>query len=136
MKDDGTTTKLEAACGGRNELRLSIPSCLEAVEPLCDEIRILLQRRHLAEMQFAVEILARECLNNAILHGNEGRSNSWVSFGMRVGRKLIRLRVADQGPGFDWRRSRRNRVPSALESNGRGLLVAQIYAQRVAFTEC
>ena len=140
MRAGDTVTKeaatREALCGGGKELYLSIPSCLEAIEPLCDEIRILLDRRHLAAMQFAVEILARECLNNAVLHGNEGRNNGWVRFGMRVGRKLIRLRVADQGPGFDWRRMRRNRLPAGDEGTGRGLVVARIYAQRVAFNRC
>jgi len=133
MKDDGTTTKLEAACGGRNELRLSIPSCLEAVEPLCDEIRILLQRRHLAEMQFAVEILARECLNNAILHGNQGVANARVNFGMRIGKKLIRLRVTDQGPGFDWRSVVRHGLPAESAVDGRGLTLTSLYAWRIAF---
>ena len=80
-----------------SRLELSIPSCLSAVETVCEEIRGLLGRRHLERLQFAVEIVARECLNNAILHGNDGLPDKRVSFGMRVGRKRICLRFADQG---------------------------------------
>jgi len=116
-----------------NELCLSIPSCLSAIEPLCEQIRDLLERRHLEEMQFPIEVLARECLNNAILHGNQGRVKSLVSFGLRIGKKRICLRVADQGPGFNWRRMRRHGLPADTSVDGRGLVVASIYAQRIAF---
>jgi serine/threonine-protein kinase RsbW len=84
-------------------------------------------------MQFRVEILARECLNNAILHGNRGRKNGWVKFGIRIGKKLICLRVADRGPGFKWRDRCRLRWPGANAVKGRGLMIFKIYADRVAF---
>ena len=116
-----------------NELLLSIPSSLAAIEPLCEQIRSLLERRRLQPMQFAVEILARECLNNAILHGNQGLPDSKVKFALRIGKRAICLRVADEGPGFDWRRQRQKCVPAQTAVNGRGLLVASIYAQRIAF---
>ena len=117
-----------------SELRVSIPSTLTAVEPVCERIRHLLNKRHLERMCFAVEIVARECLNNAITHGNGGKRESLVSFDMRIGRKLIFLRIADEGPGFDWRRMRRRRVwPSGSQAEGRGLLLASIYAQRVIY---
>lgn len=117
----------------KNELCLSIPSALSAIDPVCQQIRLLLQRRHLEQMQFPVEILARECLNNAILHGNRGQVGSLVNFAMRIGKKLICLRVADEGPGFNWRRMRRHGLPADTAIEGRGLLVASLYAQRMTF---
>jgi serine/threonine-protein kinase RsbW len=115
------------------ELCLTIPSRLAAIEPVCEQIRGLLGRRHLQSAEFAVEILARECLNNAILHGNRGLANARVNFGMRVGKRLICLRVTDQGPGFDWRRRIRHGLPAESSVDGRGLMVASIYARRIAF---
>jgi serine/threonine-protein kinase RsbW len=106
---------------------------LPAIEPVCEQIRHRLARSHLEEMQFDVELLARECLNNAILHGNCGLANRRVNFAMRIGRKLICLRVADQGTGFNWRRMRRRCLPRASAAQGRGLMLASLYAQRVAF---
>lgn len=116
-----------------SQLCLTIPSHVAAIEPVCEQIRGLLATRHLQDMEFAVEILARECLNNAILHGNQGVSNAHVSFGMRIGKRLICLRVTDQGPGFDWRRGLRHGLPADTAVEGRGLTVASLYARRVAF---
>jgi serine/threonine-protein kinase RsbW len=129
-----TPSKPENAIhAAERELCLTIPSRLSAIEPVCERIRDLLEKRRLGEMQFAVEILARECLNNAILHGNHGLANGRVRFGMRIGKKLICLRVADQGPGFNWRRKLRHGLPAETAVQGRGLMVASIYAQRIAF---
>jgi anti-sigma regulatory factor (Ser/Thr protein kinase) len=128
-----STEDVEAVHDRDSELCLTIPSRLAAIEPVCEQIRGLLGRRHLEDVEFAVEILARECLNNAILHGNRGVANARVNVGMRIGRKLICLRVTDQGPGFDWRRTIRHGLPADTAVEGRGLMVASIYARRIAF---
>lgn len=128
-----STEDINALHQGETDLCLTIPSSVAAIEQVCEQIRSLLARRHLADMEFAVEILARECLNNAILHGNHGIPDARVRFGMRVGRKLICLRVTDQGPGFDWRSAVRHSLPSDSAVEGRGLMVAGIYARRIAF---
>lgn len=134
-KEDVTNSiqDLPASDNAEHDLCLTIPSCLTAIETVCEQIRGLLGKRHLQEVQFAVEILARECLNNAILHGNRGLVNARVNFGLRIGRKLICLRVTDQGPGFDWRRRMRHGLPAETAVDGRGLIVASIYARRIAF---
>ncbi len=116
-----------------SELCLTIPSRLAAIEPVCEQIRGLLGRWHLEDVEFAVEILARECLNNAILHGNRGLANAQVRFGMRIGKKRICLRITDQGPGFNWQRMVRHGLPADTSVDGRGLMVASIYARRIAF---
>jgi serine/threonine-protein kinase RsbW len=116
----------------KDDLRLSIPSVFSAIERVCAQIRSLLEERHLEGMRFAVEVAARECLNNAILHGNRGEAGRRVRFAMRVGRRLICLRIGDQGTGFNWR-VRRRAWPEDLTAGGRGLMVAGLYAQRVAF---
>lgn len=130
-----STEAVEAVHDRDSELCLTIPSHLAAIEPVCEQIRGLLGRRHLEEVEFAVEILARECLNNAILHGNQGVANARVNFGLRIGKKLICLRVTDQGPGFDWRRVVRHGLPADTAVEGRGLMVASIYARRIAFNQ-
>lgn len=118
---------------GDRELCLTIPSRVSAIDPVCEQIRGLLARRHLEAMEFAVEILARECLNNAILHGNRGVAGARVNFGMRIGRRLICLRVTDEGPGYNWRRVSRHGLPADTAVEGRGLMVASLYARRIAF---
>lgn len=117
----------------QHELRLSLRPSLPAVEAACGRIRKLLSQCRLEPMSFAVEILARECLNNAILHGGKAQTGCRVELAMKVLTRGVRLRVADQGPGFDWKSTRRRRWPRPEETGGRGLMVIETYAQRVVF---
>ena len=134
MEEVTRSTRQKARIEARDsELCLTIPSRLAAIEPVCEQIRSLLARSHQEEVEFAVEILARECLNNAILHGNQGVANARVNFGMRIGKKLIWLRVTDEGPGFDWRRVIRQGLPVESAVDGRGLMLTNLYAWRIAF---
>jgi serine/threonine-protein kinase RsbW len=129
-----TTTKARpAGKDGENQLRASIPSRLCAVERLCEEIRGLLHRQHLERLQFEVEMVARECLNNAVTHGNGGLRARRVNFEMRVGRSRICLRITDEGRGFDWRGIRRRSWPGATRPTGRGLVLLRTYARRMRF---
>lgn len=114
------------------QLRLQVRSRLQAIEPVCRQIRRLLVKQHLRQTQFAAEIVARECLNNAITHGNRGDARAWVRVAVRVGRKLIRMDFTDQGQGFNWQKLRRRRPGGGSES-GRGLMIVRIYAKRVVF---
>jgi anti-sigma regulatory factor (Ser/Thr protein kinase) len=127
------TIKAPMASAELKRLHLVIPSRLSAVEPVCVQLRALLKKHELLQRCFAVEIAARECLNNAILHGSPGREKSMVGFAMRIGRKLIRVQITDQGGGFNWRRRRHREWPAGSEVNGRGLIVSGMYAQRMVF---
>ena len=118
---------------GGHELRFEISSCLSALDPLCEKIRRLMAEQGLEQMQFRVELVARECLNNAIIHGNGERADKSVIFGLCVGRKWVRLRVADQGAGFDWRKVGRRQQPDEKATSGRGLAMARAYSRRMMF---
>lgn len=113
-------------------LRRVIPSRLKAVDALCLELRGLLRDSGLAAESFAVELLARESLNNAVIHGNRRNPAKRVACELRIGRVWIRLAVADQGPGFDWAAMRRARREDSAES-GRGLPIYALYAARTRF---
>lgn len=116
-------------------LRRDIPSRLRAVESLCREIRALLQQHGLAAVAFPVELSARECLNNAALHGNQRAATKRVGLDLRIGRTWIRLQVTDQGRGFNWRRARAAALSEGTKTSGRGLAICTLYAQRVAFNQ-
>jgi serine/threonine-protein kinase RsbW len=102
------------------------------VESLCLKIRELLQANHLFRACFPVELLARECLNNAVIHGNQKNADKSIELCLWVGRKWIRLQVRDQGPGFAWRKTHQNRL-DITASSGRGLQLYALYAERVQF---
>jgi serine/threonine-protein kinase RsbW len=101
-------------------------------DSLCIKVRDLLQKKGLSRYCFPVELLARECLNNAVLHGNCNDADKSVLFRLWIGREWIRLQVTDEGPGFDWRKANQNRSGTTA-SSGRGLQLYALYAGRVQF---
>jgi serine/threonine-protein kinase RsbW len=110
----------------------SLPSRLDAIDSVCDELRARLVAAGLEQKAFAVELVAREFLNTAVLHGNRCNPSKRVRVRFDIGRRFIRLRIADSGPGFSTRRARW-RLPSGLEVGGRGLAIGARYADRVSF---
>jgi serine/threonine-protein kinase RsbW len=119
---------------GRTHISLSekIPSRMAEAELLCLKIRDMLQANHLSGHTFAVELLARECLSNAMVHGNENDDDKSIVLRLDLGREWIRLEVRDEGPGFRWRQVRQNN-PNCSQPSGRGLHLYELYAQRVQF---
>ncbi len=109
-----------------------LPSDPAAVEPLCLDLAQLLEQHCLAQHLFSIELVARELLNNAIFHGNRQSPNKQVDFFLTIGRRWIRMAIADQGSGYDWRQLRR--VLADPEATcGRGIAIARLYAQKVRF---
>lgn len=117
----------------RRGLRRTLASRVAAVEPVCREIRGLLETSGLACLAFPVELVARELLLNAVLHGHRGAAAERVRLRLGIGRRWIHLWVADRGPGFAWRSARLRRLPSQSATTGRGLAIAGRFAARLSF---
>ena len=113
-----------------------IPSTLKAVEALALEVRGLLLAHGLQAASFGVELALRECLNNAVLHGNRRNARKRVILDLSCGRKWICLRTKDEGAGFDWRAKRRAPEPDVEAPSGRGLRILRAYAKRIQFNRC
>lgn len=110
----------------------TIRSRMAEAEALCLKLRDLLQTNHLESACFAVELLAREALANAVKHGSQNDGDKQIELRLSVGREWIHLQVKDQGPGFAWRKARKGR-PEDTASSGRGLQLYALYANRVQF---
>ena len=95
----------------------------------------MLQDYDLPLLCFPVELLARECLANAVNHGNRNDAGKSIVFGFSIGREWIRLQVSDEGPGFAWRKALQKRLDTTQPS-GRGLRLYALYAERVRFNRC
>jgi anti-sigma regulatory factor (Ser/Thr protein kinase) len=117
----------------RFRVRKEIPSRLEEVDAVCLELRALLQEQGLASSGFALELVARECLNNAVLHGNGGDSGKIVVLNLLCREGRLRLQVSDEGEGIA-RRDPGPTLPANIDAvNGRGMFIVQTYAERVRF---
>ncbi|WP_109487147.1 ATP-binding protein [Occallatibacter savannae] len=124
-----SSSRRKSICKFSREIALR----LEAAEPLYVELRLFVQSAGLASLCFSIELLARECLNNAVIHGAPADADNTVGLTLSVGRKWIRLTVEDHGPGFRWQKTREG-LPDSVTPSGRGLQICMLYAERVRFT--
>jgi serine/threonine-protein kinase RsbW len=115
--------------------RETIPSRLDEAELLCLRIRRMLENNDLPMLCFPVELLARECLANAIKHGNRNDAAKSIVLRFLIGREWIRLQVSDEGSGFAWQKTYQERL-STTKPSGRGLRLYELYAERVRFNRC
>jgi anti-sigma regulatory factor (Ser/Thr protein kinase) len=105
-------------------------SCLTEVDDVCRESRNLLLQCRQNDHVFAVDLLLREFLNNAIIDGNCSDTCKSVQVTVQIGRKWIKLCISDEGSGFNWR-YRRICLPDEEAISGRGLLIGTLYADRM-----
>ena len=98
----------------------------EAVDTLVLEIRALLAGKVGTKDAFAVELLLREQLANAVEHGNRGDVSLGVSIELDIGDGVFSARVEDQGEGFAF--AKMKDIEQAEGERGRGLQILKIYA--------
>ncbi len=80
---------------------------------------------------FAVRILLREALLNAVLHGSREAEKDSVSVDAVLEPAGLVLTVRDNGPGFAWQEAGTNM--DILADSGRGIPLMHIYASEVVF---
>jgi serine/threonine-protein kinase RsbW len=119
--------------GEPSSLHCRISSLMSEVDSASRELRAFLMEHGLSANAFEVELIARECLNNAIIHGNQSDSRREVAMELRLGRKWISLRIEDEGAGFHRRKSGKPGCSDLAAVGGRGLSIACMYADRIAF---
>jgi anti-sigma regulatory factor (Ser/Thr protein kinase) len=115
-------------------MRITLPAQLEAVERFCVDLRVMLQPWVPDKERFAVELLLREALTNAVLHGCGADSERRVHCEIAALEGGMRIRVADDGEGFDWRKQLCSE-PEPLAETGRGLPILNSYANQVSYSE-
>lgn len=116
----------------QKSIQTEISSDLKKVDGVCLAIKELLKTNRLEDRWFGVELLLREFINNAILHGNRRDPDKSVRIKARVGWRSITISITDQGKGFDWRAQLRKR-PQPDDTSGRGLWIGSEYADRVVY---
>jgi len=120
---------------GPGAFQREIPSVPDAVDGVCRDLRTFLATSEVSAAGFGIELVARELLNNAVLHGNRLRAEKRAVLELRIGRRWIALRVADTGQGFDWRSARRQSHAALDATHGRGLIIAGEYGAAVSFNQ-
>ena len=84
---------------------------------------------------FPLELLAREALNNAIIHGCQTNPAMYVYAELQRDENNLQLTIRDEGAGFDWQAALQDTVFDENRENGRGLKLYRLYADRVEFND-
>ena len=114
-------------------VRRTLPATRQAVDDFCADLRANLLASLPANERFAVELLLREALINAVVHGTADQVDAEIGCELRPIEGGIEIRVSDGGAGFDWR-NRAGMEPAAFAESGRGLLILRRYASNVQFS--
>ena len=111
--------------GEEDLLEQDFPSTLESVDTAEDKILSAAARAGFdEEEQQRIGMAVRECMVNAVVHGNRYNRNKLVHVAVTMAGAAFRVRITDQGEGFDL-----NEVPDPLQENnllrhsGRGLFL-------------
>ncbi|MCX7823687.1 MAG: ATP-binding protein [Syntrophobacterales bacterium] len=109
-----------------------LPADLRSVDILCSSVKTWFSKLNLEGEIFAVTLLLREALNNAIIHGCKSDNSLSVFCEIRIQDSRIRITVKDDGTGFDWRQ-RLNRCTEPTDTSGRGICIYKLYSDKVVF---
>jgi anti-sigma regulatory factor (Ser/Thr protein kinase) len=115
----------------RHDIRAELPADLPAVEEFIRAFRESLKFGSEKDW-FETELLIREALNNAVLHGCECQPDRHVRCVLRLGRRQLIIAVVDEGKGFKWRNAMQAEAAS-FASSGRGVEIYAMFANRVRF---
>lgn len=101
------------------------PANFESVNLCCKKLKQFIQDHHLDNILFKSEILAREAMNNAVIHGSQVTGN--FLFVAEIYKNNLILRVKDGGLGFKSSSENINREDGD-NTRGRGYLIFQKYS--------
>jgi len=117
----------------RWDMRRSIPASAASAESISLEVRAALPKFCDEANAFAAELLLREALTNALVHGSACNPAKFISLALRLDAGHVFLAVSDGGAGFDWRRLM-SHAAGECDVCGRGIEIFKLFANRVRFS--
>ena len=121
----------------RCDIRMELPATLEAIEGFFLDFRARASSARCSATckaeWFAVELLLRETLTNAVVHGCQADPAKRVQCIVRCRPGWLTIAVRDNGRGFNWHKVwRESSAPT--DCSGRGIEILRHYATRVRFS--
>lgn len=106
---------------------------LRKVEKLVDELSS--EYNINADVYGNILIAVLEAANNAILHGNKLDENKLVNIGVKIDDKRLKIRIDDEGNGFDYKNVPDPTAPENIENvNGRGIFLMEKLSDKIEFS--
>lgn len=114
----------------------TIPATLDEVDEICLQMSAWLKVNNLEEHIFPMQVLVRESLNNAVLHGAGLNPAKNIQCKLWFTKNMLHLLIIDDGPGFDWQAAMQNKLAAGEEEHGRGVWLYHLYADLIKFNAC
>ncbi len=112
-------------------------STLGNIDDVCEQT-INYVRSKIQEIEahlFSVNLVIREGLTNAVRHGNVSDPEKNVRFMLTVvNNESLKLRIEDEGEGFDWRKQLNENLPED-EDHGRGVIIMDTYFSHYSYND-
>jgi serine/threonine-protein kinase RsbW len=113
---------------------LEMDTNLENADRCVEQLRIFLEERNGNEHLFPLSLLAREALNNAMIHGNRLVRAKTVRFRLLTRTGGFDLQITDEGHGFAWDKHLQA-SSRASDVSGRGHEIFRNYAHAVRYND-
>jgi len=107
---------------------------LRNVDRCISRMRIFLEEKNKDEHLFPLSLLAREALNNAMIHGNGLAPAKTVRFQLMAREDGFDMEVEDEGEGFPWDRYMQARS-HVDDERGRGHEIFRNYAHAIRYNK-
>jgi len=102
--------------------RFSILSTYEFIDHVMKEIDIILEQYDGKIDAYLVSLAVREVILNAVEHGNKKSDTQYVDIDIIPGENTLNVVVSDEGPGFNYHHSKKEKFGFGNTSiQGRGL---------------
>ena len=120
-----------------DKLHIRFSSFMEYIDEVCKTVTRFLESKQkgIDPHLFAINLVLREGLTNAVRHGNQNDPEKLVDFQMEIEEaKVIFLRIEDQGEGFDWKKQQNSGLPEEAD-HGRGIPIMESYFTRYSYNQ-
>ncbi len=117
-----------------NKVQMRMPAVLEDIDELDDRVVAYLTARRVPVDIFAVRILLREALMNAVIHGSGKDTRKIVHAELELDSEGLTLLIRDSGCGFDWQ-AHAGQFNVLDGDGGRGVALLDVYADNVTYND-
>ncbi len=115
-------------------LAFRFSATLENVDAACGDLEKMFEDRRIGKSAFVTQLLMREALNNAVLHGSGSDARKTVECNVKFDHDHFVIEVQDEGDGFCWQAAIQQSMRTEALS-GRGLPIMLAYADELSFNE-
>ena len=112
----------------------TFPSSLDEVVGQVARIILLLDEELEHYNRFVLDLVLRETLNNAVIHGNQNDTEKSIQLNLHTSDDQFVIEVEDQGQGFDWRAVIQGEANPQAD-HGRGFPIFHAYCNKIILSE-